>query len=238
MEKKIFGLDRFGLTQLKFAKLTSRTAHIRVHLRTWDLTPDVIARSAKTRKEYLQRRWDRWWSLLKKQFPHLRLKPDSKQGNMPWSLSIEIPTAEIKSLMALACVSSICVQRLDGYRAKRLKKSLSWFCVRARVAIQVEDQRSGLQTTEDRFVIVKAKSAEDAKKRLKKEWQAYALPGMNKFGYLFRWQMEAITDIYETLENEILPTGTEVYSKLSERRLKGLSVWTPRRAKKPRKRRK
>ena len=119
--------------------------------------------------------------------------------------------------------------RIPGLRRRRAKKEkeLSWYAVRARVAIQVEDQTRGLQTIEDRIVILKAYSAKDAVKRLSKEWKDYEVSTMNLDGFLVRWQMEEVTDVYEIIDREIDSKGTEVYSSLHQRRMKPEYEWHP-----------
>jgi len=82
-----------------------------------------------------------------------------------------------------------------------------------------------MQTTEDRFILVRASSAEDAKKRLKRQWRDYANPYLNSKGQMVSWSLEKVTDVYDIGETEINPTGTEVYSKLGKRRMRPEYVW-------------
>ena len=72
-----------------------------------------------------------------------------------------------------------------------------WFCVWGIVAIQVEGQRSGMMTVEDRFVLVKACDARDAARRLGPAWKSYAAPYLNPDGDLFGgnwWRSRALHD--------------------------------------------
>jgi hypothetical protein len=41
------------------------------------------------------------------------------------------------------------------------------------------------------------------------------------------WQFDHVVDIYYVCENEIGPSGTEVYSKLGHRRMRRKYVWRP-----------
>jgi hypothetical protein len=84
-----------------------------------------------------------------------------------------------------------------------------------------------MQGVEDRFVLVRAASFDDAERRLRKEWREYAEPYLNTDGHLVRWQLEAVTDVYSTLEDELDPAGTEVYSKRTRRRVGPKAVWRP-----------
>jgi hypothetical protein len=111
------------------------------------------------------------------------------------------------------------VAALAGRRRKRRSpEPLDWFCVRGLVAIRIEGVTSGMQTTEDRFVLVRAHGPEDAIARLKRHWRAYAAPYLNSNGRLVSWSLETVMDVYSLQENSIDPAGTEVYSSLGRRR--------------------
>jgi hypothetical protein len=91
--------------------------------------------------------------------------------------------------------------------------------VRARVAVTVERQVRGLQTVEDRFLLVRASSFEDAV-AVGTGWREYSRPDLNRAGQIVRWLVDEIVDVYELADDRITPDGTEVYSKLSARRLR------------------
>jgi hypothetical protein len=84
-----------------------------------------------------------------------------------------------------------------------------------------------MQMTEDRFVLVRASSPEDAKKRLKRQWREHAAPYLNSEGQMVSWSLGKVVDVYEICETEVDPAGTEVYSKLGERRMRPEYVWRP-----------
>jgi hypothetical protein len=83
-----------------------------------------------------------------------------------------------------------------------------------------------MQSIEDRFVVTRATSFDDAVHRLKKEWANYSAPYLNPEGRLVRWHLEHIKDVYLIDDPEQLPDPTEVYSRLSSRRMKRKYVWT------------
>lgn len=84
-----------------------------------------------------------------------------------------------------------------------------------------------MQNTEDRFVLVRASSFEEAKKRLRREWRKYATPYLNSNGEMVSWALDKVIDVYDTAAIEINPAGTEVYSKLGHRRMRPGYVWRP-----------
>jgi len=98
-------------------------------------------------------------------------------------------------------------------RSKRRPERFD-FCVHARFAIQVEGLTGGMQTYEDRMVLVKAADVDDAVCRLRPQFVRYAEPYLNRSGEMVRWAFEKILDVYETPEREIDARGTEVYRKM------------------------
>jgi len=84
-----------------------------------------------------------------------------------------------------------------------------------------------MQSTEDRFVLVRASSFEHAKKRLNRKWREYATPYLNSEGQMVSWSLDKIVDIYDIGEAEIDAGGAEVYSKLGSRRMRPTYVWRP-----------
>ena len=116
---------------------------------------------------------------------------------------------------------------IDG-RRKRVRRSVpAWFCVWGVVAIQMEGKIKGAVSLEDRLVLVRAMSPDDARRRLERMWSKYAEPYMNPDGYLVRWKLISVQDVYELSDNEINPRGTEVYSRLRRVRMRPEYRWRP-----------
>jgi hypothetical protein len=84
-----------------------------------------------------------------------------------------------------------------------------------------------LQTVEDRFVFVRARSEEDAARRVETKWRRHEEPYLNSSGELVRWHVEEITAVYDPREQTIDPSGTEIYSELRSRRMKPGHAWSP-----------
>jgi hypothetical protein len=68
-------------------------------------------------------------------------------------------------------------------------------------------------------VLVRANDADDAKRKLQREWSKYAEPYLNSNGYLVRWQLVDVRDDYQLFEDTLDPRGTEVLSRLRKARL-------------------
>ena len=151
------------------------------------------------------------------------------RSSHPWSVDGTTSVRNAATVSRLSCVESVFVTEIMGRKRAAPKKTLALFTVRARVAIQVEGQVSGYQTYEERFMLIRAESATDACRRLSKAWREYAAPGVNSRGYLFRWQLEEVLDVYALFDAQLdLDVGAEVYSRLETRRAKGRPVWNPR----------
>lgn len=112
-----------------------------------------------------------------------------------------------------------------------LKASELFFTIVVRFAVQIENKTKGLQTFEDRMLLVKGANLETAKLRLQQSFKDYEKPYLNSSGELVRWKFEAFIDAYEvnyaSLEDMLshLNKGIEVFSSLRNRRLNKGRVW-------------
>jgi len=59
---------------------------------------------------------------------------------------------------------------------KEEKKELAFYCVKMTIVIEIEGFEDGLQQIEDRFVVIRAKSQEDAYLKLEKKKDDYIQP--------------------------------------------------------------
>ena len=111
------------------------------------------------------------------------------------------------------------------------KQAAVYFAIIARFAVQIENRTKGLQTYEDRTLLIKAKSVEEAQQKLTKGFDDYAEPYLNHLGELVRWKFEAFIDSYQTnydsLEAMLADedVGIEVFSQLKKRRLNRNRIW-------------
>jgi len=231
----VLGLERFGLNEASFGRLGGRKVQAYVQLRTFDVTAAIRKLRPSMRFRYMAGRVERWIESLRRLHPHVsfRAKTGKFAGARRWS---ELPSSleargsarEISAIANAAGVRSIYVAKVAGRRHRPSPKAaLDWYCVRAFVVICVERAKSGLQSTEERFMLVRARSFEDAKRRLRQQWCEYATPYLNSESLMVSWQLDHVIDVYQTSEEEIDPAGTEVYSKLSKRRMRQKYIWRP-----------
>jgi len=101
-----------------------------------------------------------------------------------------------------------------------------FYCVRMTVVIYVEGIASKKHDAEERFVLVKAKSFDEAYEKAELQGKNYGDPYINPYGRLVKWQIESFDDCFDTdiTSFEDLESG-EVYSKLKKIKSKSIKVW-------------
>jgi len=226
---KVRGLDAFGLALGDLRRLRDRVCHLSVNFKTYEIVPALLRVAPARRHEYLRARVEKWVAGLRR-LPGgdgLKLEPN---GSLPLSAAGPARVSDIAALSALRGVDYVFISKIRGLRrSPTATRRMSWYCVRGNVALQVEGQKTGMQVVEDRFVVTRATSFEHAVRRLRTEWASYSRPYLNPEGRLVRWQLEHIKDVYLIDDLEQLPDPTEVYSRLSSRRMKQEYVWIPER---------
>jgi hypothetical protein len=232
----ITGLDELGPHVSSLRRLGSRKAFAAVHLKSYNVTAQVRRLKPSGRHPYLARRVDAWISALQRRFPHLSFQADGKgsAARRPWfelpqSLKVRAAARDLPALARSPGVRSVHVRSLAGHhRRRRPRQTLDWFCVRGLGVIRIEGATSGMQRTEDRFVLVRANDPKDAEGRLVDYWRGYAEPYLNSAGELVSWKLEKVVDVYSLGEDSIEPAGTEVYSRLRRRRFRAEDSRSPR----------
>jgi len=143
-------------------------------------------------------------------------------------LRCKLRVADLDRLRKVPGMSYVWIRRVEGLKRVAAKPGDEWYAVRGRVMIQIEGQRKGLQKFEDRIVLVRARTYEEAERRAMREFKAYAQNVyLNSRGRKIRWQLEKIVDMYETDLKDLDPKGTEVWSSLHSRRIRREFEWHP-----------
>jgi hypothetical protein len=227
MPNRIAGLESFGLRATDVRRLADRKCHVSISLRTYEVTPAVLRLRPPERHPYLEARVRRWLPTIERALSG-RVLECIPNRRLPSRIETDATLREISKVARLPGVEYVHPLKIAGFRRRPHRAAkLCWYCVRARVAVQVEGMATGVQTIEDRFVVVQATSSDDAGRRLGKPWAEYAKPYLNSKGCLVRWQLEKVVDVCSTGEEALDPRGTEVYSRLYGRRMKPEFVWKP-----------
>lgn len=147
----------------------------------------------------------------------------------PSGIKTKVPFNILSKIAKLKIVKSIFIKSISHARKKSIKKKNSFYCVKMTVAIQIEGYKKGMQTYEERMVLVKATSFEDAYKKVEKQKKDYEIPYLNYNGELVRWKIESYDDCYSTgkdfIEEFYEPNGVEVFSTLKKRRFNKSRFW-------------
>jgi hypothetical protein len=159
---------------------------------------------------------------MKRRWPVKHFKQLGSQER-PSGICGRVAAKQVRALRRLPHIAYVWIETIPGLKRKKLPATQRWFAVQARFAIQIEGQTKGRQSYEDRIVIVKATSAKEAQRKLRRNFKDYERPYLNPEGYMVKWVFESILDIYELMDTTIDPNGTEVFSRFGGRRLKPLS---------------
>lgn len=225
-EPKIYNLEDFGLDVDRLTALGKRKVKLRAHIRYPRQRP-LFPLSPDERKRKIDQTLKAKFELVKKCWPTnefsvigTKIRPSGIEG--------EVEAQAVFQLLKIKELADISIEAIQGRKRRiTLNNRLQWFAVKEIFAIQVEGQRKGQQTYEERIVILKAKSFEDAERRALKEFKAYGEPYLNVYGEMVRWQFEKILDVFSIAEDEFDPKGAEVYSLLKVRRMKPEYEWHP-----------
>lgn len=228
-QPSVYWLDEFGLTLNQLTSLGSLKVKLHVYLRHVD-EKSLFRLKPKDRVAKTKAHYELLLAQVKARWNDEPVKV-SWNRRQPRGFSASIEARNVHKLLKMPEIGSIWLDEIPGRKRRSLKPQEKWFAVRARFAIQVEGQTKGFQSYEDRIVMVRAISFQDAEKRLLPEFQEYGSPYLNPYGCLARWHFEKVLDVYEVGDEKIDPKGVEVFSVLNRRRMKPEYVWEPERQK-------
>ena len=170
MLARVYGMDAYGLDLLGLNELGGRATEVQVHLKTYDLTHrswrfDPPGGTEVSRPR-LRDGLPRFGGDLPSGSSRSRVEAPRRRSSTRRS-----PRARARSLAAMKGVNFVSIRSIEGLRRRKQPTALEWYCVRALVVIEVEGKTRGLQSTEDRFVLVRARSFKDAEGRLDPHWR-------------------------------------------------------------------
>ncbi len=231
------GLEEFGLTERQLGRLGSRPVTLEIYLH---LPPHVYPSPAMLKKLLHLRPEGRRemvhnWRVeaLRKLGSEISLRDYKvvRSGGNPFGLRLTLPASAVRELFRLRHASSICVQRIEGFKRHRRVRvtgdSARLYAVKGRFAFQWEGQRRGMQLCEERLFLVMAKSERDARRRAGREFRSDTFPALYRSGHFGRWAFEEIVDVCEPIDREFSSKGTEVYYQYKKRRMRRNYEWHP-----------
>jgi hypothetical protein len=221
-------LEPWGLCQTDLQSL-SQLASVRVHL-AYPGYQAVIQLAPRERLRQIDAQYRQAYQRLVALLPgtsFIRLG----SRNRPTGLAASLPLAQLSLLVQQPFVSEVTIETIEGLTCQERAPEPSFWCIQARFAIQIENETKGMQKYEDRLLVIRALTEEEAKQKLLPSFEAYAEPYLNSAGLLVRWQFEDFTDSYcldiQTVDTFLSEQGVEVFSTLNNRRLRAGMEWQP-----------
>jgi hypothetical protein len=230
IETRLHGLDEFGLDIKKLTKLGTLPITVRIHFKYLNASK-LFSLPPSERKQRIETWYkDVYFDVIRK-LPAPKIEPfkATNKKESPRGIVAILEAKKFHSLLKIPNLEFISIDKIPGYkRRKPVRVEVDqWFAVQARFAIQIEGQTKGMQTYEDRILLVKATSANKAEKKLLREFKEYSKPYLNSDGYMVRWMFEKVLDTYRLFDDEILGEGTEVFSVMKNRKMKPEYQWLP-----------
>lgn len=228
----LYGLDSYGITIAQLIKLGDCPITVNFHFKYITKEEKLFSLPPSRRNEKIKE----WYINLSTKF---KKKLIAKQINYELHHNPKSPTvfgtsnlkaSQIVFFLNDASLQFIKIVKIKGLKRKKIKAPVTdkWFAVQTKFAVQIEGQTKGLQTYEERIILIKSKTEVKAKKRLLKEFNAYEKPYLNSDGYMVRWKFEAFIDSYWVFDDEIKKQGeqgVEIFSVLKNRRMKSEHQW-------------
>jgi len=219
-----------GIQNIEELGRLGKALSVRIHLKYPDFK-DLISLEPKERIQVIRKQQrTQYKEFVSKYLPD---KIFTRIGSkvVPTGVEIECTPKELLKYSKEESVDSILIVEEPNKVKADLEAIEHYYAVVARFVIQVENKEKGLQRYEDRTLLMKAKSGEEAERKLKKTFKKYENPYLNFQGKMVRWKFEAFVDCYETiyqsledmLENE--EEGIEVFSIIKSRRLNKERSW-------------
>lgn len=223
--KKIYDLEEWHLNQK--VPDEKRTASVRVHLKYIDLKK-VTDLTPKERVKGIDNHFKESFSKLLNTglFEKYKLIGNKRR---PTGVETTILIKDIERLAKNSFVESIFINSVKGGRKVERTEPARFFCIKMTVAIQIESIKKGIQTYEERYVLIKAKSSDEAYRKIERHKKKYEEPYLNPQGQLVRWKVESLDDCYVTdivtCDDFNDPEGAEVFSILKRRKLTKDRYW-------------
>ena len=141
----------------------------------------------------------------------------------PRGIEVESNPGTLKTIQKLPFIDKSYITAKKNH----VELSEPYYCFKIILKIQVEGKLKGIQTVEEKFVLVKANSWHKAETKLKRDLKDYEKPYLNPYGQLVRWKFDSIEESYHTFitEKGDFNKPVEVFSQLSTRRMNAKDIW-------------
>lgn len=153
-----------------------------------------------------------------------------KPENHLHGIIINTTLNEFKQLKKIKAISLQILKISGAVKITKKYDTSGFYCVKVIVAIQVEKAKKGMQSWDERYILIKANSFDDAYNKVEKNAKTYESESyINPYGELVRWKFERMVDCFEASIYDIKELnnkeGVEVYSTLKLRKLTKERYW-------------
>lgn len=228
MEKNkidIQGLEEYGLKLKDLSKFNDKKSkfHIYIHQR---LNKTLIKLSPKERLEYIRKQKLRQKKLIDNNFhlPYEIIGSEKEFDGCRFKGTVRdiIKLSKLLNSKKINCLNTFWVDSISGIKKVRMPQKKQLFTIVARFAINIENQTSGMQSYEERHLMILARDEFHAEKLFYKKIKNYNEAYLNEFGEKVTWDFEEILEIYHVLSQieDLEKEGIETYSILKNRRYK------------------
>lgn len=141
----------------------------------------------------------------------------------PRGLDLKLTSLELKRLKELNSenIESFFLDDIEGLQKHTETTNSGYFSVKVHIGTFIEGNENSISEIEERIVLVKALNFEEAEEKAKKEIDIYCdLTYLNNQYKYVTFKLLEIIDVFQLSENEINSEGTEVYSKIKQKRIK------------------
>lgn len=213
------------------AKQSKKLADINVILRHPN-KDGFMEISPETRKQITRTTLQKAYASLKKDFKLKNPKIILGIRGEPHVINAKMVLESVFSLKEKTYVKDFQINSIEGVAAKEIEQAATvgdrYFSVKARFGILVEGQTSGLQTYEERIVLIKATHENEAEERAIKLLPSTEEPYLNSEKRFVWFKFEEVLQVSGYLEipyTDVDLDGTEIYSEWKNRRLKPENSW-------------
>lgn len=217
------------------AKQSEKLAEISVMLKRPDIDDlELIKIPPETRKKIWEATLQKAYASLKKDFKLKNPRIISGTRKQPSTVIGRIPLKSVFSLTDKNYFYNIRIRSIEGVAAKKVKQvapaaaTNSYFSVKARFGILIEGVTSGLQTYEDRVVLIKATHENEAEKKAIELLPTLEKPYLNGDKQFEWYKFEKILNIIEYSDIDTIEPfsdGMEIYYEWKNRRMKPENAW-------------
>lgn len=205
------------------AVISSVLATVTINLKYPEIN-NLIAMTPDERKRRFKEIYKNQYLTLTKDVKFIRLEIIGSKVE-PRRVKVEAALKTILQVLGKNYVGSLNIERIEGYikKEKKVRKRNKFFTIKAKFGINIEGIEKGLQSWEERIILLKAMTYEDAQNKAMEILVKSDEPYLNSDKRFVCWKFEEILDIYETSVytlNDFKEDGVEIYSKMYNRRLK------------------